>query len=64
MDRVHEAWDNIMDRFGSKWNVIALDLKNEPQTPGELRWWITTTNTTITATTTTTTTTTTTHPCS
>lgn len=24
------AWENIMARYGKKWNVFALDLKNEP----------------------------------
>jgi aryl-phospho-beta-D-glucosidase BglC (GH1 family) len=24
------AWENIMARYGQKWNVFALDLKNEP----------------------------------
>jgi len=29
---VLSAWDTLLQRFGSKWNLFALDLKNEPHT--------------------------------
>lgn len=25
-----QAWNNIMTAYGKKWNVFALDIKNEP----------------------------------
>lgn len=32
------AWDTIMTRFGSKWNVFAIDLKNEPHGSASWGW--------------------------
>lgn len=31
-----QAWDNVLSAFGGKWNVFALDLKNEPH--GTASW--------------------------
>lgn len=33
---VIQAWDNMLDLFESKWNVFALDIKNEPH--GHATW--------------------------
>lgn len=30
MDDVKEAWDNLLTAFGDRWNLFAIDLKNEP----------------------------------
>lgn len=27
---VLDAWDMMMKRYGRKWNIFALDIKNEP----------------------------------
>ena len=36
MPKVKQAWDNMLHAFGGKWNVMALDLKNEPH--GAATW--------------------------
>lgn len=36
MDDVKKAWDNLLDVLGDRWNVMGLDLKNEPH--GKATW--------------------------
>lgn len=33
MKDVKKAWDNLLDAFADRWNLFALDLKNEPHGP-------------------------------
>lgn len=36
MADVKKAWDNLLDVLGSRWNLMGLDLKNEPH--GKATW--------------------------
>jgi aryl-phospho-beta-D-glucosidase BglC (GH1 family) len=36
MDDVKKAWDNLLGVLGGRWNVMGLDLKNEPH--GKATW--------------------------
>eukprot|EP00624_Nannochloropsis_granulata_P005410 evm.model.NODE_3836_length_13751_cov_70.976944.5 len=36
MKDVKQAWDNLLTAFGDRWNLFAIDLKNEPH--GKATW--------------------------
>ncbi len=36
MADVKKAWDNLLDVLGDRWNLMGLDLKNEPH--GKATW--------------------------
>lgn len=36
MSDVKKAWDNLLDVLGDRWNIMGLDLKNEPH--GKATW--------------------------